>query len=97
MTIENPERSRLWLVPFLVKAAERPHFSLATTHYCMDGCPWKKPTSFLGFRVNLDAVQNSARVLNDAATGQASSIRFFLEDLRQVLCGRELLKRILGR
>ena len=56
MTIENPGRSRLWLIPFLGKAAQRPHFSLATTHYCMDGCAWTKPTTFRSFRVNLSAV-----------------------------------------
>ena len=51
--LENPQTSRLWLLPCFRALNELPDQSAALTHFCMHGVPWKKATTFIGFNINL--------------------------------------------
>ena len=52
-TVENPSSSRLWILPPFRKLARATGWCQIQTHFCMFGKPWKKPTTFGGFFVNL--------------------------------------------
>lgn len=59
-TLENPERSRLWLCPPISALLRRKVVTFAVTHFCGWGAPWKKATGFLGVHLDLtrlDVVQ----------------------------------------
>ena len=53
VTLENPSSSRIWLLPRLLKAKSWKSASCIDTCYCMFGEKWKKPTRFLGCRIDL--------------------------------------------
>ena len=57
-TIENPQSSRLWIYPAFVALAQHADFSMALTHMCMYGTPWKKATSIAGFNICVAAVDS---------------------------------------
>ena len=52
-TIENPAGSRLWILPPFLKLSKASLWNIITTHFCMFGKPWKKPTKFAGFHIDL--------------------------------------------
>ena len=52
-TLENPQRSRIWLCPPMLALMRRPRVSLYTTHYCFWGKPFKQATSFLAVNMVL--------------------------------------------
>ncbi|CAK0834547.1 unnamed protein product [Prorocentrum cordatum] len=56
VALENPARSRLWLLPRLKKAAAWSTSHFVYTDMCQWGTPWKKPTRILGDRVSLHSV-----------------------------------------
>lgn len=82
-TLENPQRSRLWLCRPIAVLVRKRNFQLAVTHFCAWGTPWKKATSFLGVWINLDRV--------DAARCHASKrgICAFSHNHHGQLCGQD--------
>ena len=56
-TLENPERSRLWLCPAVKSLLRRRGTSSVVVHFCAFGTSWKKPTRFFGVNVELDILQ----------------------------------------
>ena len=56
-TLENPERSRLWLCPAVKSLLKRRGTSSVVVHFCAFGTSWKKPTRFFGVNVELDILQ----------------------------------------
>lgn len=56
-TLENPQRSRLWITPPILRLLRKQHCSYVDVHFCMFGTPWKKPTRVLGCHLNLDGLQ----------------------------------------
>ena len=58
-TLENPQRSRLWLCPPIQQIVRRRVCQLAVTHYCGWGMPWKKPTAFLAVHVNIARIETA--------------------------------------
>jgi len=56
-TLGNPQRSRLWITPPILRLLRKQHFSYVDVHFCMFGTPWKKPTRVLGCHLNLDGLQ----------------------------------------
>lgn len=58
-TLENPQRSRLWLCPPIQQIVRRRVSQLAVTHYCGWGMPWKKPTAFLAVHVNIARIETA--------------------------------------
>ena len=52
-TLENPQRSRLWICRPVQALLRRPRVSLVVTHYCFWGKPFKKATSFLAVNFTL--------------------------------------------
>ncbi len=56
-TLENPQSSRLWLLPSMVRLGLRAGCSVAVFHFCMFGTPWRKATRLFGFHVNLSILE----------------------------------------
>ena len=55
--MENPARSRIWLLcPSVKWLLKRRNVSFETVHYCAFGTRWKKPTSFLGTHLDLSVL-----------------------------------------
>ena len=48
----------IFKVPCIVKLAQMTSYSEARCDYCMFGMPWKKPTKFIGFNVNLSRLEH---------------------------------------
>ena len=57
-TLENPERSRLWLCPPIKAVLRKRDVQFAVTHFCGWGTPYRKATAFLGVHLNLDRLDN---------------------------------------
>ena len=57
-TLENPERSRLWLCPAVRSLLKRRGTSSVVVHFCAFGTSWKKPTRFFGVHVELEILQH---------------------------------------
>ena len=55
-TMENPQRSRLWICPPVLNLLRRRHTTAKEVHFCAFGTPWKKPTKFFGVHLNLDVL-----------------------------------------
>ena len=43
----NPELSYLWFTDEMIQLASNKHVRAARADFCLDGTPWKKPTTFL--------------------------------------------------
>ena len=52
-TMENPERSRIWLCPPVLQLFRKKHVTFSVTHFCGWGTPWRKATGFLAVHVDL--------------------------------------------
>lgn len=58
-TLENPQRSRLWICPPIMAVSRRRVAHLHVTHYCYWGMPYKKATSFLAINLRLNRLDNT--------------------------------------
>ena len=58
-TLENPERSRLWLCPPLQALFRRRRVHWVVTHYCCWGRPFRKATGFLSVNFELTRLNNT--------------------------------------
>lgn len=58
-TLENPQRSRLWLCPPIQAVSRRRVAHMHLTHYCFWGMPFKKATSFLAINFKLTSLENT--------------------------------------
>ena len=57
-TMENPQRSRIWLCPPIAAIIRKRQVSWNITHYCAWGKPFKKATVFLAIHVALNRLCN---------------------------------------
>jgi hypothetical protein len=55
-TLENPDRSRLWLCPPIRSLLRRSMVNRFVTHYCSWGMPYKKATGFLAIHLDLSRI-----------------------------------------
>ena len=58
-TMENPQRSRIWLCPPMLSLMRKPCVRMYVTHYCYWGKPFKKATSFLAVNLVLSRLENA--------------------------------------
>lgn len=56
-TLENPQRSRLWITPTILRLMRKPCCTYKDVHFCMFGTPWKKPTRVFSCHLNLDSLE----------------------------------------
>eukprot|EP00438_Fugacium_kawagutii_P012339 Skav221970 [mRNA] locus=scaffold195:898936:903000:- [translate_table: standard] len=57
-TLENPQRSRLWIVPPVMRLLKRKFTAVVDVHFCCFGTRWKKPTKIFGVHIPLDSMMN---------------------------------------
>lgn len=55
-TLENPQRSRLCLVPFMLRLLRRRHVQVQDIEFCAFGTRWKKSTRFVSVCLPLDVL-----------------------------------------
>ena len=58
-TLENPERSRLWLCPPITALMRKQSIYKTVTHYCFWGTVYRKATTFLSANFVLTRLENS--------------------------------------
>ena len=58
-SMENPQRSRIWLTPPLLAILRHKFSYWQVTHYCSWGKPFKKPTAFLSVLIRLQRLETA--------------------------------------
>ncbi len=58
-TLENPQTSRLWLCPPILRLLRKSQVFKVVTHYCFWGKPFRKATTFVSVLVQLTRLENS--------------------------------------
>lgn len=66
-TVENPQRSRLWLCPPIQRVLRHKSTYKAVTHYCYWGMPFKKATTFVSTLFELTRLSLPSVILRSAA------------------------------
>ena len=56
-SMENPQRSRIWLCPPVLALMRRRHVAMFLTHFCGWGKPFRKATSFMGVWVDFSRIE----------------------------------------
>ena len=56
-SMENPQRSRIWLCPPVLALMRRKHVAMFLTHFCGWGKPFRKATSFMGVWVDFSRIE----------------------------------------
>ena len=56
-SMENPQRSRIWLCPPVLALMRRKHVAMFLTHFCCWGKPFRKATSFMGVWVDYSRIE----------------------------------------
>lgn len=56
-TVENPQRSRIWITPPMLRLMKKTCCMFVDVHFCMFGTPWKKPTRVFSCHLNLESLQ----------------------------------------
>eukprot|EP00438_Fugacium_kawagutii_P021515 Skav212741 [mRNA] locus=scaffold1199:108583:113900:+ [translate_table: standard] len=57
-SLENPQRSRLWICPPVSRLMKRRFSAWVDVHFCFFGTRWKKPTRVFGVHLPLDSLSN---------------------------------------
>lgn len=82
-TMENPQRSRIWLCPPIAAIIRRRNVFWNITHYCAWGKPFKKATVFLAVHVPLN------RLCNGVCHSSKRGICQYSGGHHLQLCGRD--------
>lgn len=82
-TLENPQRSRLWLCPPIASILCRKWVYKYVTHYCFWGMPFKKATTFVSVHFQLTRLEDSVCV------GARRGICAFTGEPHFQLCGQD--------
>ena len=59
--LENPERSQMWQLLFIVQALSFINATQVVVHYCFWGVPWRKPTILAGTLPGLSSLAHHCR------------------------------------
>eukprot|EP00438_Fugacium_kawagutii_P003457 Skav217388 [mRNA] locus=scaffold532:114975:115463:- [translate_table: standard] len=56
-TLENPKRSRLWIIPPMLRLLRKRCANTCDVDFCMFGTAWKKPTKVFSVHLPLEMLQ----------------------------------------